>query len=75
MRVAAGLSQQQLAERAVLHRTYVGSVERGERNLALDAIWQLADALGVQPGELLTDPDPAMDLTSQHGLRRAPGAD
>jgi transcriptional regulator with XRE-family HTH domain len=38
-----------------LDRTYVGSVERGERNIALDNIWRLADTLGVDPGELIGD--------------------
>jgi len=48
-----GLSQEGLAERAGLHRTYVGSVERGERNPALKSIVKIARALGVDPGDLL----------------------
>jgi transcriptional regulator with XRE-family HTH domain len=48
-----GLSQEGLAERAGLHRTYVGSVERGERNPALKSIVKIALALGVDPGDLL----------------------
>ena len=44
---------QALAERASLHRTYAGSVERGERNISLDNIYTLADALGVPASQLL----------------------
>lgn len=53
LRVAAGLSQEALAERADLHRTYVSSVERAERNVSLENIFRLAKALGVDPRELL----------------------
>jgi transcriptional regulator with XRE-family HTH domain len=41
-----------LAEQAGLHRTYVGSVERGEHNVSLDNIFALADALHVPVAEL-----------------------
>jgi transcriptional regulator with XRE-family HTH domain len=47
------LSQEALAERTGLHRTYMGSVERGERNVSLDNIYRLAEALGVSAGSLL----------------------
>lgn len=53
-RLAAGLSQEALADVAGLHRTYVGSLERGERNVALLNILRLAAALGCDPGELVT---------------------
>ncbi len=49
-----GLSQEQLADRAALHRTYISSVERGQRNVTLENIFALAKALDVQPGVLLS---------------------
>jgi transcriptional regulator with XRE-family HTH domain len=47
------LSQEALADKAEIHRTYVGSVERGERNVSLDNICRLAWALEVDVRELL----------------------
>jgi transcriptional regulator with XRE-family HTH domain len=44
-----------LAERAGLHRNYVGGVERGERNVALENIVKLAKALSVSPKDLFAD--------------------
>jgi transcriptional regulator with XRE-family HTH domain len=52
-RQAVGLSQESLADKAGLHRTYVGSVERAERNISIDNIERLATALGLSASELL----------------------
>jgi transcriptional regulator with XRE-family HTH domain len=53
LRKRRGLSQEQFAEILGLHRTYVGGVERGERNLTLRSVERLADRLGVEPLALL----------------------
>lgn len=55
MRTAQGLSQETLADKAGLHRTYVGSVERGERNISLVNVERLAKALKTTVCELLCD--------------------
>jgi transcriptional regulator with XRE-family HTH domain len=52
-----GLSQEELADSCGLHRTYVGSVERGERNVTLSSLELLAKALGVSVVKLLTRED------------------
>jgi transcriptional regulator with XRE-family HTH domain len=53
LRQQANLSQDALAERAGLHRTYVGSIERGERNVSLENIERLAKALNVPASRLM----------------------
>ena len=52
-RLARGLSQEELADLAGLHRTYVGSVERGERNISIDSMERLAAATGLDVADLL----------------------
>lgn len=56
-RYAKRLSQEELAERCGLHRTYIGSVERGERNVTLSTLETLALALDVSIIELLSKRD------------------
>ncbi len=60
-RIAAGLTQAALAERCGLHRTFIGSVERGERNVALLSLRRIAASLRVAPAELLADNKQAVE--------------
>ena len=53
VRAKRGLSQEELADEAELHRTYIGSVERGERNITVLNLERIAIALGVRTSELL----------------------
>lgn len=55
LRKNAGLSQEELAYRAGLHRTYIGAVERCERNITLKNVERIAIALNVDPVILLTE--------------------
>ena len=52
LREQRGYFQEELAERAGLHRNYFGGVERGERNVALENIVKLASALSVRTRDL-----------------------
>lgn len=51
LRTERGLTQEALGHKAGLSPNYVGDVERGTRNLGLENIWLLAEALGVSPRE------------------------
>lgn len=54
-RTARNLTQAALADACGLHRTFIGSVERGERNVAILSLKKIASALRVAPAELLTE--------------------
>lgn len=54
-RTSLGMSQEVLAEKAGLHRTYIGSVERAERNISVDNMEQLARAVKMTLVELLSE--------------------
>lgn len=58
VRLAVGLSQEALADQCGLHRTYIGAVERGERNVTLQTLEKIARALDVDPLDLLQAPQP-----------------
>jgi len=55
IRMERDLSQEKLAEKLGFHRTYVGSIERGERNLSMQSLEELAELLGVRALDLLTE--------------------
>jgi transcriptional regulator with XRE-family HTH domain len=62
LREQRNLSQEELAARCGMHRTYVGGIERGERNPTVTAIYRLAEALQINGSELLA--------TAEERLRR-----
>ena len=54
LRRDAGFTQEEIADAAELDRSYVGSVERGDRNLSIENVCRLAAAIGVSPAELFS---------------------
>jgi len=55
LRIARGLSQERLAEDVGIHRTYIGDVERGLRNLGLLNVDRIATALGTDLADLMSE--------------------
>jgi transcriptional regulator with XRE-family HTH domain len=60
-RIKKGLSQERLADICGLHRTYVGSVERGERNISILNLERIANALNITIKDLLNDNNNSTD--------------
>jgi transcriptional regulator with XRE-family HTH domain len=55
LRLSKGWTQETLAEKAALHWTYIGGVERGERNIGLDNLLKIAHALSIHPSILFSE--------------------
>ena len=74
-RRARGMSQEAFADFLDVHRTYMGGVERGERNLTLKSLERLADRLGLDPLVLLQPVDESDAFSEaqmpEAGARRA----
>lgn len=60
-RERAGLSQEELADRADMHPTALGRIERGDRNLTFGTLVRVAAALGVRPGQLVIEADDILE--------------
>jgi transcriptional regulator with XRE-family HTH domain len=54
-RLKLGLSQEELAEKAGVHRTYIGMIERAEKNITLENIEKIAKALGIPIAALVKE--------------------
>jgi transcriptional regulator with XRE-family HTH domain len=74
-RIAAGLSQERLAQLAGIHRNYAGAVERGERNIAILNMARIAAALGIKLRDLVgeVEPRPSANLQKRRRTGRTDG--
>jgi transcriptional regulator with XRE-family HTH domain len=69
LRRAAGISQEAFAASCGLHRTYIGGIERGERNVSFANLLRIADALDVRPSQLLERYEQCLTETSRPDAR------
>ena len=53
LRIKQGYSQEELAGKCDLHRTYISDIERGERNVSIENVERISNALDIDPSELL----------------------
>jgi transcriptional regulator with XRE-family HTH domain len=67
LRKARGWSQERFADISSVHRTYMGHLERGEKNVSFNTLVKLADALGITLPELLAEGAPLKKRASQQG--------
>ena len=65
LRKAKGLTQEKLGERAGLHYTYIGSIERADSNLSMDNIEKIAKGLKVEPAELFSFSSRTISVSKQ----------
>ncbi|MDE7425769.1 MAG: helix-turn-helix domain-containing protein [Lachnospiraceae bacterium] len=56
-RIALGLSQEKFAEKCGLHRTYISTVERFQRNISIENVQRIADALNIETYKLFIEED------------------
>lgn len=73
LRVDAGYSQEGFADHIGVHRTFMGTVERGESNLSLRNIERIAGGLGLTPGELLVASERSSADEGREGAARPSG--
>lgn len=66
-RAKIGFSQESFADKVGLHRTYMGDIERGERNLSLNNLVRVADALDIRLSQLIAEAEKAV---KSEGSRR-----
>jgi transcriptional regulator with XRE-family HTH domain len=70
LRLASGISQEGLAADCGLHRTYVGGIERGERNASFTNLLRIADALHVSPSQLMDRYERCLQEAARPAARR-----